>query len=197
MTVVIKSWRPGGTSYLSGTRVGTSGHMDSWSCATIDNNPFSECSWFGSSGPGYITQGCYNGLTDSEKSQCPSLYHGIVADTGHWTPYQVEIWTYYNFNPDCIVECFSAACLLLRPDLAPDPCDDIVCYPDCFGLDYYNTVCDDGMCVQGNLIEENSTECGYIPPEPDPDENITDILMNNKELIILGTVAGIIVLKYM
>ena len=80
----------------------------------------------------------------------------------------------------------------------PDPCEGVVCDPTCFGLDYHNTVCEEGYCVIGTLIDANNEEiCGYVPPEPEPDEDITDIIMNNKELIILGTVAGIIVLKYM
>ena len=78
----------------------------------------------------------------------------------------------------------------------PDPCEGVVCSPECIGSDLYKTVCDEGVCVKDELIEANNEEiCGYVPPTPDPDENIIDILIDNKELVILGTVAGIIVIK--
>ena len=173
MTVVIKSWRRGSTSYMSGTRVATTGHMDSWGCSTIDSNPFVACSWFGSSGPAYITQSCYNGLTDTEKSQCTSRYHGIVTDSGHWTPYLKEIWTYYNFNPECIVECFSDACNTLL-------CADVICEPTCYEYDLYETECISGVCEQATLIEPNSYDCEYTDP------TIIDMLIDNSALVIVG-----------
>jgi len=51
----------------------------------------------------------------------------------------------------------------------PDPCEGVVCGPECVGVDKYETTCDEGICVRGVLIEEDSTQCGYIPPEPEPE----------------------------
>ena len=57
----------------------------------------------------------------------------------------------------------------------PDPCEGIVCEPDCFGTsNKYETVCDEGICVIGAMIEENSVECGYVPPDDDIDDEPDD-----------------------
>ena len=47
----------------------------------------------------------------------------------------------------------------------PDPCEGVVCDPLCDeNADKYETVCDDGVCIRGVLIEENSPDCpGYVP----------------------------------
>ena len=47
-----------------------------------------------------------------------------------------------------------------------DPCEGVSCAPVCVGDDRYTQVCDDGLCIRGTLIEANSIECGYVPPEP-------------------------------
>ena len=124
---------------------------------------------------------------------------------------EIERYDIYNFNPDTLhdrsftkiqvpIGSLSLAAnvycngILLDNISAsintPDPCEGVVCSPECVGNDLYNTVCDNGICVSGALIEANSADCGY-----DPDEDITDILMNNKELVILGAIAGIIIIK--
>ena len=46
-----------------------------------------------------------------------------------------------------------------------DPCKGVVCNPVCVGVDLYATVCKDGKCVRGALMEANSTTCGYVKPE--------------------------------
>lgn len=51
----------------------------------------------------------------------------------------------------------------------PDPCEGVSCEPECVDTDLYDTVCDDGVCVRGVLLESNSSECGYVPPEPEPE----------------------------
>ena len=46
-----------------------------------------------------------------------------------------------------------------------DPCDDVVCPEyDCDGVDKYSSECVEGICIKGVLIEENSTDCGYVEP---------------------------------
>lgn len=75
-----------------------------------------------------------------------------------------------------------------------DQCEGIVCDPTCFGFDYHNTVCEEGICVQGSLIMPNDPDCGYISPTPD-DGTIIDIIMDNKEIIIVGVIVGAVVLK--
>ena len=39
-----------------------------------------------------------------------------------------------------------------------DSCSGVVCEPTCFGVDKYNMVCEDGICVKGSLIKANSPE---------------------------------------
>ena len=242
---VIHTWRRGSTSYMygasnSGTRV------DTWNCGTIDSSPFSACypnmhSW------GYIliTKSLYDSLTDDEKAIARARSHGMVDGsywyTAPWADYSGRVWQVVYLRKEALVECWTDLCFDLRPDLTPDPCDGVVCDPECAGVDLYDNVCDDGICVRGSLIEENSVDCGYIPPDPcegvicnpecvgndmyntvcedgicaidtlieedsidcgyvpplpDPDENMTDILMNNKEIILGAIVAGVLLVKY-
>lgn len=49
---------------------------------------------------------------------------------------------------------------------ALDPCEDIVCEDICINYDLYSQKCVDGECVPDQLIEKNSSNCGYIPPDP-------------------------------
>lgn len=37
----------------------------------------------------------------------------------------------------------------------PDPCEGVVCDPECEGTDLYTT-CDDGVCIKGVLLEKDS-----------------------------------------
>lgn len=181
MTVVITSWRPGNTSYLSGQRIcDVSGMRDSWSCATIDNNPFVECSWFGISGPAYMTEGCYNGLTDGEKASCASRYAGIVSDSGYYYVYDTAYYNHYKLDISSIQTCFSAACSAML-------CADVICEPMCYEHDLHLTYCVDGTCEQGDLIEENSYDCDYTDP------TVFDFISDNKEIIALCALAGMIV----
>ena len=50
-----------------------------------------------------------------------------------------------------------------------DPCADVSCPDMCVGADMYDQTCDNGVCVQGALVEYNSVHCGYIDPTPDPE----------------------------
>jgi hypothetical protein len=118
---------------------------------TIDSSPFRSL-FPGRSWNPYITQGCYNSLSDGNKAAARSMANGIVTKSIIGEP-----------TPEIIVECFSDACRALLPD----PCAGVVCEPECVGTDRYATACEDGTCVRGSLIEANSTECGYVPPKPE------------------------------
>lgn len=74
-------------------------------------------------------------------------------------------------------------------------CDGVVCEPVCYGVDRHETICEDGLCVKGNLIKANDPICGHVSPTPGV-PNIVDFVADNKEIIALGTVAGILFLKY-
>lgn len=46
-----------------------------------------------------------------------------------------------------------------------DACEGVSCTDtECVGVDKYSQVCDDGICVRGVLIEQNSPGCGYLTP---------------------------------
>ena len=125
----------------------------------------------------YITESVYSFLTDDEIESVRGRLQGIVPNS---YAYQYSkrsefdgrtVWC-WEFKPD--VEA--------RPVPVPDPCAGVVCEDICIGADKYSQVCakegvDAGNCILGTLIEENSVECGYVPPdddepddEPDPGE---------------------------
>ena len=65
--------------------------------------------------------------------------------------------------PDQLLEENSQDCEYI----VPDPCEGIPCLDYCDDINhikYSNGYCINGECVY-NTIEENSIECGYIPPE--------------------------------
>jgi len=75
-----------------------------------------------------------------------------------------------------------------------DPCEGVICEPECFGFDYHNTVCEGGSCVQADLIMANDPDCGYISPTPE-DNTLIDLMVDNKEMVVLGTILGAVALK--
>lgn len=78
-------------------------------------------------------------------------------------------------------------------DGIPDPCLGVICDNECIDSNLYETYCDAGQCVVGDLIEVNSPSCpGYIPP--DEDGTIFDMIVDNKELFALLVAAGAIAL---
>ena len=124
MTLVIESWNG---KYMYGNYDGGTGRSVSqtWNCESIDSNPFSAC--FPSSSYGhlvYITQGCYNGLSDGDKATAKARAQGMVG-TGY---FEIKLWLgadgrYYDkkyFVPVGIVECWKESCFILRPDLTTD-----------------------------------------------------------------------------
>ena len=75
-------------------------------------------------------------------------------------------------------------------------CGGVSCEPECFGVDKYTTVCEDGVCVKDSLIKANDPDCGHTSPTPE-DNAFIDFIVGNKEIIIVGTIAGVVALKYM
>jgi hypothetical protein len=46
-----------------------------------------------------------------------------------------------------------------------DPCEGVVCDPTCNEYDLWSQICSDGVCIDDSIIETNSPDCGYIPPD--------------------------------
>ena len=95
--------------------------------------------------------------------------------------------------------CYDGACIkesLIDPNSVKcvyDICEGVVCNPECFGVDYYNMVCEEGKCVQETIINANYPGCGYVSTTTDNNE-IIDAIIDNKEIIMLAALAGIIVI---
>ena len=167
MTLVIEGWN--GRRMYGNLDGGTGRSVNQgWACDTIDSNPFKACSWFAGKAT-YITQACYNSLSDRDKATTRAVYDGIVG-SGYfvikkWLGADGRYWDRKYFVPAAITECFKDRCVTLRPDLKLDPCDGVVCNPECAGIDLYETVCEDGKCVRGALKEANNiVTCGYVKP---------------------------------
>ena len=109
----------------------------------------------------YITESVYAYLTDAERENARPRIVGIIPNS------YVKTWTY----TDCTFRCKTVYCrgfkdgLISRPMPAANPCVGVVCKPECVGVDLYETVCKEGACVRGALMEANSVECGYVKPE--------------------------------
>lgn len=149
------TYQPWTISMLRGS--GTDGH--SYYGESIDKNPFDAmCRPTSNGRPTYITKACWDSLRDSDQNIARSRCQGIVTTTGYPTS-------------STIIECFRPECL----SLLPDPCDSVVCEDKCYDYDLYNMVCEEGTCVDGSLIESNSSACGYIPPLPEPEPPSSEI----------------------
>ena len=125
-------------------------------------NPLETIGWCN-----YISESAYNMLSPTMKDAFDASGHRVANDGA-----LIEIpmgGGYFMLG--------------LKSDLVydptpPDPCEGVVCENICIGADKYSQVCakegvDAGNCILGTLIEENSVECGYVPPdddEPDPGE---------------------------
>ena len=117
----------------------------------------------------YITQGFWDGRSEGEKSwlktNCAGIVFGDYVETYYVQPYEgteyEQYWqrqTWYRINPANV-----------KPLPTLDPCKDVSCPDKCVGVDKYDQVCQDGICVRGALVETNSEHCGYTPePTPDP-----------------------------
>ena len=155
MALILTSWN--GYS-LNGTYLETGpppGRTYSWGCQSNPPNPYQSCYWFSGRGSIYVTLGLYNSLSDAEKAYTRSHYSTqCVTDTGYLTFVKKAYnKNWYVFNNDAIIP---------FPDL--DPCAGVTCKPVCVGVDRYATVCKEGKCVRGALIEKNSAVCGYVKP---------------------------------
>jgi len=108
----------------------------------------------------YITQKVYDFLTENEREEIRSKVRGIVP-----TIYLARGKSpYYPPDPTWL---FSVD--VATPMPTKNPCADVSCPDKCVGVDKYNQVCQDGICVRGTLIETDSVHCGYTPePTPDP-----------------------------
>lgn len=159
-----------------------SGTQDDWHGATQDNLSavLPTC---------YITESVYSYLTQDEIESVRSRIRGIVQNNYAYKYYkgrdifnkQIYCWDYV---PDVVIR-----------DLPPlDPCEGVVCDPTCVEYDLYSNVCEDGACVQGDIIKTNDPECGYVPPEF---PNIYDTIIDNSVIIIAGLFAGAIVITSM
>ena len=62
---------------------------------------------------------------------------------------------------------------MLLKTVPDQPCDGVVCDNICDGYDLWSQKCNPatGICEPYNLIEQNSTTCGYVPPD-DPCEGV-------------------------
>ena len=79
-------------------------------------------------------------------------------------------------------------------DGLPDPCTGVICDNECLDGDLYESSCVEGYCTLGNIIEENSEICpGYVPPSTDSD--IIEMISDNKEIVIIGAIAGALLLR--
>ena len=128
-----------------------------WRCDSIDKYPFKSCLpslriW---SKDLYMLESVYNGLSSENQAISRSRVHGLLRGSGAVYP-----------SESTIVKCFTDNCRALIP---ADPCKDVSCPDKCVGVDKYDQVCQDGICVRGTLIQTNSEQCGYTPePTPDP-----------------------------
>ena len=128
-----------------------SGSHDGWHGATQGNlrDVMPTC---------YITRSVYNFLTESERNEIRSRVRGVCEnDCVHRIPNPYygggQCWA---LNESKIVTDFP---------YPRDPCAGVECKPECVGVDLYETVCKEGACVRGALMEANSVECGYVKPE--------------------------------
>ena len=175
MTVVMRSWS--GRNLIGTHLCDNSFRTFGWSCSTTGG--FSDCFRIASfKAPLFITESCYSGLSDGDKTVARSRAKGCVRDSGYYvythTSYGVKR---YKFDPAAII-----------PYAADDPCKDVSCPDKCVGVDKYDQVCQDGICVRGTLIETNSEHCGYTPePTPDPTPTPSSDMYIIVALMLAGT----------
>ena len=196
MVVVATKWAPGSTSTLYKTYMSNKyGDLFSNNCRSIDTKPFKSCYWTNSwKLPLYITKSCYESLTDEQKGYARAGGVGMVKDSGYFTFVRVEQYgNRYKFNPDSIL-----------PYPTDDPCKDVSCPDKCVGVDKYDQVCQDGICVRGSLIEYNSEHCGYETPSPNPepipgDEDGDHVITppQDNEYIQYGIAIGALIAAYL
>lgn len=184
-----------GTTKNTGCTVLQPGQQQSIECH-FDDPGYNECLNFEVIVNRSIVCNEFSACWDVPPSPCDGVVCDDICIVGGDLYSQKCVTDGVNFgcDYDYLLETNSPTCPGYVP---PDPCEGVVCEPECVGNDMYITVCDNGICIRSGIIEENSTDCGYIPPEPDPDEDITDILIDNKEIVLGGTIAGIVIVKYM
>ena len=114
---------------------------------------------------------------------------GFVGLFGYqtWASFSMSYETYMSVAKQYRDELDSCSNVTITGVPVPDPCEGVICEDVCDDTDLYGTVCEDGICVRGRLIEEDSSTCGYIPPEPEPPEPGTQW-----DMIILAIVVGVL-----
>jgi hypothetical protein len=158
VTVIDRIWRSGDVgepgyscSGQSLRKCTYSGSKDVWHGATQDalSSLLPTC---------YITESVYSFLTKDEINSVRSRIQGIFpndyAYKYHVEPNYGKCYDCWDLKPG--VEA--------RPLPPLDPCEGVVCEAECEGVDRYATVCKNGVCVRGGLVEADSTECGYVAP---------------------------------
>ena len=152
-----------------------SGSQDDWSGATQGNlnDLLPTC---------YITESVYSFLTDAEIESVRGRIRGIVQNDYAYKYYKGDRVYCWAFKPEVSVRDL--------PSL--DPCEGVVCDPMCVGLDSYAMICEEGACVQGDILKANDPDCGYIPTD---EPSIFDLISDNKEILIIGVIVGALALK--
>jgi len=73
-----------------------------------------------------------------------------------------------------------------------DPCENIICDNICIGTNLYSQKCVNGECIPDQLLEKNSSSCGYVPPEiEEPIEEPEEEPKEDDMTKIYGLLAGI------
>jgi len=107
-----------------------------------------------------VTESFLSTLTTSELDSIRSKIKGVVDDDY----FEKRGWC-DNFG--CYTRYYLKSEIRLLKSV--DPCADVSCPDKCVGVDKFDQVCQDGICVRGTLIESDSVHCGYTPePTPDP-----------------------------
>ena len=120
----------------------------------------------------YVVEGLVNWFTDKEAAAFAPHIRGVVP-----LSFKICHQARDRFNK-IVTRCVLTTDIRTFGEVRTptDPCKDVSCPDKCVGVDKFDQVCQDGICVRGTLIETNSEHCGYTPeptPEPTPDPTPT------------------------
>jgi len=79
-----------------------------------------------------------------------------------------------------------AILFLITACIGQNPCEDVTCDTICRGVTLWKQKCVNGECVPDSVLEENSQECGFTPPERDTaaeEYAVYDALISDWDLI--------------
>ena len=94
-------------------------------------------------------------ITDEEYNSISSRVIDIVT-----TPYAYPTGPHFNKTA------FNYYCWRFDNASLYDPCDYVICENVCSVYDLWSQKCVEGLCVDDELIEQNSNTCGYTIPDP-------------------------------